>query len=65
MHLTDGNPAGDTYAISLNVPSTYFPGTEVERTVYRNVHGTSATEALAAVPAEQRDRVASIWPERF
>ena len=65
--LSNGNPAGDSYAVSLLCPCTYFPGTSVERTVYRNVHGKSAQEVFdnfAADPATQA-RIFAIWPERF
>jgi len=62
--LTNGHSdRRDSYAISMRVPGTYF--SEVERTVYRNISGMSAADALAKIPVEDQARVVAVWPERF
>jgi hypothetical protein len=63
MRLTNGNPTGDSYAVSITVPCTYGPG--MKEVVYtRNVRAHSAQEAADLLP-EVQDRIVAVWPERF
>lgn len=63
--LTDGRPEGDGYAVTMLVPSYYFPGSMVEVTAHHNVHGTSAADALAKLNPRDVPRVTAVYPERF
>lgn len=64
--LTDGRIEGDSYAVTMLVPARYISGM-IEKVVSRNVHGTSAADALTSLhlDADRLSRVVAVYPERF
>lgn len=61
--LINGNPGGDSYAVSI-LRKGYYIDAMIEVTYIRNVCAKSAADALALVP-EVHGRVTVVWPERF